>query len=136
MRTPRAEARLAPFFVVLAVGATAIAIAAGERGTTTAVAPAAVAPGAAWRGLVGPRPPVAGGQRVIVVLRTASLAERVAVAGAAVDAAQEEAWTRSVSPGRGPSGEPLPPGRYVVTLVAYPVDGGAPSRRKVGFTLR
>jgi len=38
--------------------------------------------------------------------------------------------------GRRPSGEPLPPGRYVVTLVAYPVDGGAPSRRKVGFTLR
>jgi len=38
--------------------------------------------------------------------------------------------------GRGPSGEPLPAGAYVVTLLAYPVDGGAPSRRKLGFTLR
>jgi len=38
--------------------------------------------------------------------------------------------------GRGPSGEPLLPGRYVVTLVGYPVDGGQASRRKLGFTLR
>ena len=38
--------------------------------------------------------------------------------------------------GRGPSGQPLAPGRYVVTLLGYPVNGGSPSRRKLGFTLR
>ena len=38
--------------------------------------------------------------------------------------------------GRGPSGEPLPPGRYVVTVSGFPVSGEYPSRRKVGFSLR
>jgi len=38
--------------------------------------------------------------------------------------------------GRGPSGEPLPPGRYVVTVSGFPVDGGSPSRRKLGLALR
>ena len=93
MHTPRAELRLAPFFVLLGVAATAIAIAAGGNSAQTAT-PAGVASAAAWRGLVGSRSPVAGGQGFIVVLRTPSLAERVAAAGGAVDIEQEEAWTK------------------------------------------
>ena len=38
--------------------------------------------------------------------------------------------------GRGPDGQVLRPGPYVATVLAYPVDGGRPSTRKVGFTLR
>jgi hypothetical protein len=38
--------------------------------------------------------------------------------------------------GRGPGGAPLRAGRYAAEVVAYPVDGGPPSRRKLGFTLR
>ena len=38
--------------------------------------------------------------------------------------------------GRGSSGTPLPSGRYVVTILAYPADGGPPSRRDLGFVLR
>ena len=38
--------------------------------------------------------------------------------------------------GRGPGGRRLPPGRYVVRVVAYPVDSGSASSRKLGFTLR
>jgi len=38
--------------------------------------------------------------------------------------------------GRGPGGAPLAPGRYVTVLLAYPADGGPPSRRQLGFTLR
>ena len=38
--------------------------------------------------------------------------------------------------GRAPDGRRLPPGRYVVRVVAYPVDGGPPSSKRLGFTLR
>ena len=38
--------------------------------------------------------------------------------------------------GRGSGGAPLPPVRYVVTVLAYPADGGPPSRRDLGFALR
>jgi hypothetical protein len=37
--------------------------------------------------------------------------------------------------GRGPDGRPLAPGRYVVNVVAYPVDAGAPTRRSLSFEL-
>src|SRR5207249_5087436 len=55
-----------------------------------------VANGAApgWRGLVGaPRPQVAIGQRVLVVLRSPSLAARVAAAGGFATDVQERRWT-------------------------------------------
>ena len=46
-----------------------------------------------WSGLVGgPRPEVAVGQRMIVVLRTPSLADRVAGAGGLASEAQHERW--------------------------------------------
>jgi hypothetical protein len=38
--------------------------------------------------------------------------------------------------GRGPDGQLLPPGSYVLRVVAYPVDGGPPSRRRLPFVLR
>ena len=46
----------------------------------------------AWRGLVGSRPTVALGSRVIIVLRTPSLAQRVEGAGSAT-ATQEQTWS-------------------------------------------
>src|SRR4029077_5624813 len=49
-----------------------------------------------WRGLVGSRPRVAVGERVIVVLKTPSLAERVAAAGGIVETHRERAWTNNV----------------------------------------
>jgi hypothetical protein len=38
--------------------------------------------------------------------------------------------------GRGPDGQVLPPGSYSVRVVAYPVDTGLASRRKLNFTLK
>jgi hypothetical protein len=38
--------------------------------------------------------------------------------------------------GRGPDGQRLAPGRYVLRVLAYPVEQGAPSRRRLEFTLR
>jgi len=38
--------------------------------------------------------------------------------------------------GRGPDGQLLPPGSYSVRVVAYPVDNGLASRRKLNFTLK
>jgi subtilisin family serine protease len=93
MRTPRAEPRLVAFFVVVAVAATTAILATRDRGVPagrTASPPSA----SAWRGLVGSRPQVATEQHVVVVLKTPSLADRVAAAGGAVDVEQEEAWTK------------------------------------------
>src|ERR1700704_2066173 len=38
--------------------------------------------------------------------------------------------------GRGPDGQLLPSGSYVLRVVAYPVEGGPPSRRRLPFVLR
>ena len=38
--------------------------------------------------------------------------------------------------GRGPDGQRLPPGDYVLRVVAYPVQPGPPSRKRLPFTLR
>ena len=52
--------------------------------------------GSAWRGLVGsPREQVAVGQRVIVVLNSPSLSDRVAAAGGQATEAQQRQWTAS-----------------------------------------
>ena len=87
---PRAERGLAALFALLAVGSAAVVVATSGGGAVEApvVAPAA----SAWRGLVGSRPPVALGNRVIVVLRTPSLAQRIErVAHATVT--QERTWS-------------------------------------------
>ena len=38
--------------------------------------------------------------------------------------------------GRGPDGQLLPPGGYVLRILAYPVEQGPPWRRRLPFTLR
>ena len=92
MRTPRAESRRAALLALLTASVTAALLTTG--GTSAGRAPA-VAPGpSVWRGLVGSRPRVALGQRVIVVLRAPSLAQRVAAAGGDAGAGQERTWTR------------------------------------------
>jgi subtilisin family serine protease len=49
-----------------------------------------------WQGLVGgPRPPVTVGQRMIVVLKSPSLAQRVAQNGGFATQRQEHQWTRA-----------------------------------------
>jgi hypothetical protein len=81
-------------FAVLAAAATAALLATGGK---SAEAPSLSSPSAqSWQGLVGSRPRVALGQRVIVVLKTPSLGQRVAAAGGAVDIEQEQAWTKVV----------------------------------------
>jgi hypothetical protein len=95
MRTPRAEAGYVAVLAVLAAAATAALLAAGGRG---AQAPSFASSSAqSWHGLVGSRPRVSLGRRVIVVLKTPSLGERVAAVGGAVDIEQELAWTKVVA---------------------------------------
>ena len=91
MRMPRAEPRRAVLLGMVAVAATATLLATSSRGAGQASAPATSA--LSWAGLVGSRPQVATGGRVIVLLRTPSLAQRVAAAGGSADAARERAWT-------------------------------------------
>jgi hypothetical protein len=78
---------------VLLIGAVVAAsvVAAGGRASK----PGAAAPSAeSWRGLVGSsRPPVALGQRMIVVMRAPSLAQRVQQAGGVATDDQERRWT-------------------------------------------
>src|SRR6185437_7629043 len=94
MRTPRAEPRHALILALVAVAATAVLLTTGGKGASQSLAPATSAAG--WRGLVGSRPRVALGQRVIVVLKTPSLAERVAAAGGLVRTESERGWTKAV----------------------------------------
>jgi Subtilase family len=74
---------------VVAIAATAVSVAAatyGDRG------PAPIGR-TSWSGLVGgPRPDVAVGERMIVVLRTPSLADRVAAVGGLASEAQHIRW--------------------------------------------
>jgi minor extracellular serine protease Vpr len=91
MRTPRAEPRHALLLALLAVAATAVLLATG--GKSEGKAPAPPTGSSAWRGLVGSRPRVAPSQRVIVVLKTRSLAQRVQAAGGVVGTRQERIWT-------------------------------------------
>ena len=78
---------------LVAAAATAVLLATGEK--STAQAPGPVTSAAGWRGLVGSRPRVAIGNRVIVLLRTPSLAQRVAAAGGIVGTRQERTWTNA-----------------------------------------
>ena len=85
--------------VALAATAVTVAFAAGESAARDG---SGALPAAAWKGLVGgPRPEVTVGQRVIVVLRVPSLADRLAAHGRARDrGATETMDTRSRSPRR------------------------------------
>ena len=77
----------------LALTATLLSVAAGAGSTGREHDDVA---GAAWRGLVGsPRERVAVGQRVIVVLNSPSLSDRMAAAGGQATEAQQRQWTAS-----------------------------------------
>jgi len=93
MRTHRAEPRNALLLAVVAVAATAVLLATG--GQSAGRTPSPLTSAAGWRGLVGSRPHVALGNRVIVVLKTPSLAQRVAAAGGIVGTVKERAWTNA-----------------------------------------
>jgi subtilisin family serine protease len=93
MHMHRTERRLIALLALFAIGSTAVALVA--RGKSTREAPIAGPTAVAWRGLVGSRPMVALGQRVIVVLRTLSLAQRVERAGGVVDTERERAWSNA-----------------------------------------
>jgi subtilisin family serine protease len=82
--------------LALAVGAALVVVAlATERQAVRAAEPAAPV---RWQGLVGDgsRTPVSVGQRMIVVLKTPSLADRVVAHGGVVTNAREQTWTSSV----------------------------------------
>jgi subtilisin family serine protease len=82
--------RIAPLGLI-ALGATLLLVGAG---TSRSREPSLSASAAAWRGLVGaPRPPVAIGQRMLVVLRSPSMAQRVADAGGRATEQEERRWT-------------------------------------------
>src|SRR5947207_145855 len=88
MRTPLG--RVAPF-VLAALAGLAFVIGAGG---TSSTAPTLSSSAGAWRGLAGSaRPQVDLGQRVIVVLKAPSLAQRVAGAGGRATDSQERQWT-------------------------------------------
>ncbi|HEY1369066.1 MAG TPA: S8 family serine peptidase [Gaiellaceae bacterium] len=87
----RAEALV--LVLVAAAAAAALVSTSGGRG---ADAQPPVAGAVGWRGLVGSRPRVTLGQRWIVVLKTPSLAQRVARAGGKATDRQERAWTNAV----------------------------------------
>ena len=84
---PRSAAALAVLAALFAFGG--LAVSAGGRESTGATG------AASWRGLVGgPRAPVPLGQRMIVVLDTPSVAQRLRQAHYATEA-QERAWWAS-----------------------------------------
>ncbi|HEX7256238.1 MAG TPA: S8 family serine peptidase [Gaiellaceae bacterium] len=86
--SPRRLAQLGLLAIVaLAAAAVSVAAATGGRSESGRDEPVS------WRGLVGgPRPEVPVGQRMIVVLRTPSLASRVAAAGGRASEADQRRW--------------------------------------------
>src|SRR6186997_336288 len=79
--------------VVLGLGVAALALGFGAGDTN---ARSIVSEASSWRGLVGGgHPAVSVGQRVLVVLRAPSMAQRVAMNGGLATQRKERAWTRS-----------------------------------------
>src|SRR5437868_779232 len=94
MHMPRlSEARgLAPAAIIV-VAATLLVVGFGVSGTHER---SLGSQASSWRGLVGgPRPAVTVGQRMIVVLKVPSLAQRVARNGGLATQRQEHQWTRA-----------------------------------------
>ena len=94
MPTPKAsEARTIAPAAIIVVAATLLVVGFGVSGTHER---SLGSQASSWRGLVGgPRPAVTVGQRMIVVLKAPSLAERVARNGGLATQRQEHRWTRS-----------------------------------------
>src|SRR5262245_13427818 len=91
MRLRRREAPQLGVLGAIALAAALLTVAAGAGGASHEEAQPDAS---AWRGLVGaPRQQVAVGQRVIVVLNSPSLADRVAAVGGEATEAQQRRWT-------------------------------------------
>jgi subtilisin family serine protease len=91
MRLRRREAPQLGLLAALAVAGTLISVAAGAGSVGHEQDDLAAS---AWRGLVGsPREQVAVGQRVIVVLNSPSLADRMVAAGGQATEAEQRRWT-------------------------------------------
>ncbi len=101
MRTPAWRSLAAAAFVLGCVAGVLTLVAfAAEREQPADVAIAKPA-ASAWRGLVGTaRPEVALGQRVIVLLKDPSLADRVRAAGGVATQAAERRWTAAALAGQ------------------------------------
>src|SRR5215210_5960589 len=96
MRTPRVEARRVAPPAVIALALTLLVVGFGVSDIDER---SLVSQASAWRGLVGgSRPAVAVGQRVLVVLRYPSMAQRVAQSGGVASQRKERQWTRSALP--------------------------------------
>jgi minor extracellular serine protease Vpr len=94
MLTPRLSEirRVAPAAIIV-LGAMLLVVGFGVGGANER---SLVSQASGWRGLVGgPRPRVTVGQREIVVLKTPSLAQRVAANGGLATQHQEHEWTRA-----------------------------------------
>src|SRR5436305_7172706 len=88
------RSRLSGASAVLAVIAIACSVLAGGAGRTQSKVAAVTATAEAWHALAGSaRPQVETGQRMIVVLRAPSLAQRVKRAGGVASDSQERRWT-------------------------------------------
>src|SRR5438477_3143909 len=91
MRSLRSSVLGALLLAVVALGLTGVVLGAGG---TRLAQPSLASTAASWRGLAGSaRPRVEVGERVIVVLKAPSLAQRVAEAGGVATDAQERQWT-------------------------------------------
>src|SRR5262249_59447635 len=104
-RLPR-ESVHALTLALFAAAVTLILIAAGGNGSSrsTAVGPAS------WKGLAGSqRPRVAVGQRVIVLLKAPSLAERLGDVGGLATREQGRRWTAAAPAPPKPPISPPPP---------------------------
>jgi subtilisin family serine protease len=89
---PRSETRNTGALALFAAVVTVLLVALAGQETTRAAAPA---PAVSWSGLVGsgPRQQVSLGQRMLVVLKAPSLADRVSSAGGLASDKQERTWT-------------------------------------------
>ncbi len=87
-----ADARNTRALALFAAVVTVVLLVASGQQSIRAAAPA---PAVSWQGLVGsgPHASVTTGQRMLVVLKTPSLADRVAAAGGLANDRQEHAWT-------------------------------------------
>src|SRR5947209_6684405 len=84
--------RLSGLLVLVTVAAAAALVSSSGGSGSQPPLPGATA--SSWRGLVGgARPQVAMGQRMLVVLRIPSLADRVAAAGGSASDDDERHWT-------------------------------------------
>src|SRR5213080_4484781 len=94
MPTPRlSEARRVAPAAIIVLAAMLLVVGFGVGGANER---SLVSQASGWRGLVGgPRPKVEVAQRQIVVLKTPSLAQRVAANGGLATQHQEHEWTRS-----------------------------------------